>query len=68
MPARAWRATRDLAAALAVLALVQLVVSLAAVGRLSPGMLAAEVALILVLSAVALFAHVQRQGHLARRT
>jgi hypothetical protein len=60
---RGWRTARGLAAALAVLALLQLAVSVAVVGRLSPGMLAAEVALVVVLAALAVLAHVRYRAH-----
>lgn len=63
MPDRAWRTTRDLATVLAVLALVQLVLSLVFVGSLAPPMLAAQVALIVVLAALALMAHIQLQAY-----
>jgi hypothetical protein len=62
MPQRAWRTTRDLAATLAALAIVQLGVSILVVGTLSPGMLAMELLLVFLLVAVALFAHLRRQA------
>lgn len=64
MPARAWRATRDLAAVLGLLALAQLAVSLAAVGRLSPWLLGGQLALVVLLFGVAAFAHLRRRDFL----
>lgn len=57
MPQRGWRSARDLAAVLAALAVLQLLVSFAFVGTREPGMLAAEVALAVLLAALAWVAH-----------
>lgn len=57
MPQRGWRNARDLAAALAALAVVQLVLSVAIAGSRSAPMLAAEVVLVLLLAGVAFRAH-----------
>lgn len=62
MPTGAWRTARDLAAALAVLAVVQLALSLAIAGSMGAVMLAAEVALAVMLGAIALLAHIRLQG------
>jgi hypothetical protein len=59
--------TRDLAAGLAALALVQFVLSVVVVGGRAVGMLAAEAALIVVLAALAVMAHRQRQAILSGR-
>lgn len=67
VPVRPWRTARDLAAALAVLAAVQLVVSVAVVGVRAVGMLAAEAALIVLLAALAVVAHRQRRAILSGR-
>lgn len=67
MPARSWRTTRDLAAALAVLAVVQFAVSVAVAGVRAVGMLAAEAALIVLLGGLAVLAHRQRRAVLSGR-
>jgi hypothetical protein len=65
MPHRGWRNARDLAAALAALALVQLVLSAAIAGSRSAGMLAAEAGLFVLLGGLALVAHLRLQALLS---